>query len=246
MLSRPSQPIRSNRYFWLERWMAVLAVLNLVLVGFDLTYLNARSLYLQFIPGLVQVYDPIKGIHAHPETQRYLEQVSDLKAQVAQTGLDNPEAKAALAELRQSSQALIQNDPFIGDNATVETIQQNLKTRTGAESVFGAFDRFWSLEHLTAETWPTELEFWNQQIQPLLAANYYRQVNQFGYPIDYFWLIDLPFTLILPSIGWCERRRGGGVILNWAGWKQGCDAGMTCCCCSPSGAGCGLSPSPFG
>jgi hypothetical protein len=207
MLSRPSPSIRSNRYFWLERWMAILAVLNLVLVGFDLTYLSARSLYLRFIPSLVQIYDPVRGIHPHPETQRYLRQVSDLELQVAQTGLDTLEAKAALAKLRQYSRDLIQNNSFVDDNATVETIQQSLQTRTGTESTFVVFDRFWSLEHLTSENWSEEIEFWNQQIQPLMAANYYRQVNQFGYPIDYFGLIDLPFTIIF-AIDWLVRAAG--------------------------------------
>lgn len=210
--------------------MAILAVLNLVLVGFDVTYLNARSLYLQVVPDLVQIYDPIKGIHPHPETQRYLNQVTDLESQVAQTGLDTPEAKATLAELRQSSQALIQNNPFSGDNAKLETIQQNLQTRTGAESVFMAFDRFWSLGHLTAKTWSTEIEFWNQQIQPLMAANYYRQVNRFGYPIDYFWLIDLPFTLVF-AIDWlvraaAQRRRNSELSWLEAGLRRWYDLSL--------------------
>lgn len=186
----------NRHYLCLKRWIALLAVLNLILVFFDLTYLKARSLYLQVAPGLVQLYDPIKGIHFHPETQRYLGQVATLETQVVQTEIGSLEVAASLAELRQYSQLLIQDNPFSEVNPDIlATIQQHLQSCTGVASPFVAFDRFWSQDYL-AQNWSTEIEFWHQQIQPLMAANYYRQVNRLGYPIDYFWLIDLPFILL--------------------------------------------------
>lgn len=205
-------------YLWLKRWIALLAVLNLILVFFDLTYLKARSLYLQVVPALVQAYDPITGIHLHPETQRYLEQIATLEALVVQTEIGAPEVEASLAELRSYSQLLIQDNPFSEINPdTLETIQQHLQSRTGVASPFIAFDRFWSQDYL-AQNWQTAIEFWHQQIQPLMDANYYRQVNRLGYPIDYFWLIDLPFMLIF-AIDFVVRvqaiRRHTGL-----GWLQ--------------------------
>lgn len=186
----------SHRYLWLKRWIAFLTVLNLVLVFLDLTYLKARSFYLQIVPGFVQIYDPIKGIYPHPETQRYLEQVATLEALAVQTEIRSSEVEASLAELRLYSQLLIQDDPFSEINSDIlETIQQNLQSHTGATSPFVAFDRFWSQNYL-AQNWQPAIEFWHEQIQPLMAANYYRRVNRLGYPIDYFWLIDLPFMLV--------------------------------------------------
>lgn len=213
MLPQSGQFTRSHRdLLWLKRWIAILTVLNLALVFFDLTYLRIRPLYLQLVPGLVQIYDPVKGIHPHPDTQRYLEQVFVLEAQLAQTAIESPEVAEKLAELRLHSQALVQNNPFAEDgNAILETIRQTLQSRTGAESSFVAFDRFWSQQYLSEAGWQTEIEFWQKQIHPLMNANYYRRVNRFGHPVDYFWLIDLLFIFVfaidLTIRGQAIRRR---------------------------------------
>lgn len=192
-MNSSSQVTKTKRRAWIERGIAIVAVLNLLLVLFDLTYLNVRSLYFQTIPSLVQMYDPVKGIHPHPETQRYLAKVAALEVQLTQSGV--PEVEPSLTELRSYSDRLIQDHPF-PNNGTLATIQQNLQSRTAAKTSFVAFDRFWSQDYLAQDNWQTELAFWNQQIQPLMAANYYRQVNRFGQSIDYFWLIDLPFVLV--------------------------------------------------
>lgn len=120
-----------RRYFWLERLIAVFALVNLTLVLFDLSYLTLRSLYLQATPALVQLYD---------------------------------------------------------------------------------------------------------RIRPLMAANYYREVNRFGFAIDYFWSIDLPFILVLtidillrvraihqrhPELSWLEAalRRWYDLFLLVPVWR---------------------------
>ncbi|MGB3651382.1 MAG: hypothetical protein WBA41_09250, partial [Rivularia sp. (in: cyanobacteria)] len=40
------------------------------------------------------------------------------------------------------------------------------------------------------------INFFDREIKPQIATNYYRDLNRFGKFVDYFWLIDLPFTLI--------------------------------------------------
>ncbi|MBF1999940.1 MAG: hypothetical protein IGS38_04410 [Synechococcales cyanobacterium M58_A2018_015] len=192
-----SAALPKRQHLWIRRWIALLAAVNLALVFFDLTYLNLRPFYVQWFPRLVELYDPIKGIRPHPETQRYIERVAALKSQLAETELDTPEVSAALAELRLYSQQLVQHHPFPRTEiATLETIRSDLQARTGAETPLVAFERFWSLDHLAQAGWVSELAFWDQQIHPLLAANYYQRVNRFGQPVDYFWLLDLPFLLI--------------------------------------------------
>jgi hypothetical protein len=235
MQDQPTDP--SRHYLWIKRGMAILAVLNLALVFFDLTYLGARSLYWQIMPSLVQAYDPVKGVHPHPETQRYLERVAALESLVAQTELRSPEVEASLTELRLYSQHLIQDNPFPqSDGAILETIQQNLRSRTNAESSFVAFDRFWSQDYLAQTGWQPEIKFWHQQIHPLMEANYYRQVNRFGYPINYFWLIDLIFMIVFavdlavrvrairrryPALSWLESalRRWYDLFLLMPVWR---------------------------
>lgn len=212
----------------LDRWIAVLALINLALVFFDLSYLTVRSLYLQFTPSINQFYDPIKGIRPYPEAQAYLEQVSQLEQQVAQVGISSPQVESLLAELRDRTR-LIQ----VSDSNTIATINQRLRSRTAADTTF---DRFWSQDHLTNAGWQSEITFWNEQIRPLIAASYYREVNRFGYAIDYFWLIDLPFMLIFaidlfirirathqrhPELSWLESalRRWYDVFLIFPVWR---------------------------
>ncbi|MEB3216196.1 MAG: hypothetical protein VKN72_08175 [Nostocales cyanobacterium 94392] len=90
-------PVYRNR--WFERLIAILAVTNLCLVFFDLTYIHWRDFYLQILPNLTQLYDPIKGIEPHPETQNYLDKVIQLEEQVSQTGLQSPQTETLLGEL---------------------------------------------------------------------------------------------------------------------------------------------------
>lgn len=54
--------IPKRRTSWFERLIAILAALNLVLVFFDLSYIALRDFYLETVPGLTRLYDPVKGI----------------------------------------------------------------------------------------------------------------------------------------------------------------------------------------
>ncbi|NDJ16430.1 hypothetical protein [Myxacorys almedinensis] len=216
------QPVRHRRY-WLERAIAVLAAINLALVFFDLSYLYARSFYLQVSPQLVQKYDFVKGIRPYPETQAYLDQVAALESHVVQFGLQSADVETALTKLRREarSQGLSQENGFAGDSRSdaIATINQTLKARTGATSDREAYDRFWSQPYLTQTGWQAAIAFWNTQIRPLLAANYYRQVDRFGHFVDYFWLIDLPFILLF-AVDTLSRIRAIGQRQPELSWLE--------------------------
>ncbi|PZV07188.1 MAG: hypothetical protein DCF32_07970 [Leptolyngbya sp.] len=230
-----------RHYPYLERAIAIIALVNLVLVVFDLTYHNLRPVYRQYLSAVTQVYDPVKGIKAHPLTERYSAQVEQLKSELDQTGLRSPSTQAALSDLQNLSQQLAVERAFTqphGDLALV-AIQQALRSRTGQPSAQDAFAQFWSADYLAQANWQTELEFWDRQIQPFFQGNYYRTVNRWGAPTDYFWLIDLPFVLIFavdilarigatrrrnPNLTWVEAglRRWHDLFLLlpfWRGWR---------------------------
>ncbi|MBD2109162.1 hypothetical protein [Nodosilinea sp. FACHB-13] len=225
----------------LERVIAIIALVNLALVFFDLTYLNLRPVYRQYLSPVTQVYDPVKGIKAHPLTERYLTQVEQLKSQLDQTGLRSLPTQNSLSDLQNLSQQLSTERAFAephGDLALV-AIQQALRSRTAQLSAQDAFSQFWSADYLEQANWQTELEFWDRQIQPFFQGNYYRTVNRWGAPTDYFWLIDLPFVLIFgvdilarisatrrrnPDLTWIEAglRRWYDLFLLlpfWRGWR---------------------------
>jgi hypothetical protein len=195
-LAKSKPTVRHQR--WLERLIAIVAVLNLGLVLFDLNYVHWRNFYFQEVPSLTQLYDPIKGIEPHRETQNYLNQVDELEKQVMQTGLQSPPVENLLQELRSLSNEMIQDNPFAVANktGTLEKIKNYMRDRVGIESAHKAFAFFWSKEHLSQAGWQQEINFFNAQIRPLIQTNYYRRIGVNGKFIDYFWLIDLPFVIL--------------------------------------------------
>jgi hypothetical protein len=207
------------RHRWLERLIAILALLNLCLVFFDLTYTQWRDFYLQVLPSITQVYDPIKGIQPHPETQNYLNKVTQLEEQVLQTGLQSPQAEKLLRELRLLSYQMIEDNPFYVDSksGTLAKIKYEIRLRTNEQSARDAFNIFWSQTYLSQRGWQSEINFFNSQIQPLVNSNYYRDIGRFGNFINRFWLIDLPFIAIfaldfLARTFYISRRNPD---LNW-------------------------------
>jgi len=206
-------------YRWLQRCVALLALLNLGFVFFDLTYIFGRDFYLQVAPSLTEIYDPIKGMEPHPETQYYLGQVNQLETQITQTGLQSIQAEMLLGELRSLSLQLIEDNPFEVANKSrnLAKIKYEMRDRTAEPSARDAFSTFWSSSYLLEADWQQEIAFFNDEIRPLINANFYRDVNQYGKFVNYFWLVDLPFVLIfaldfLIRTRYTSRRRPD---LNW-------------------------------
>ncbi len=189
-------PVR--RYLWLSRLIAIIASVNLGLVFFDLSYIPLRDLYLEFYPSITQLYDPVKGIEPHRETQRYLDRVTKLEQQIVQTGLESSEVESLLSELRNLSNQMIQDNPFALANKSgyLEKIKNKMRDRIGKESAREAFDQFWSQAYLSQAGWQKEVKFFNNHTRPLMQSNYYRHMGTNGKFVDKFWLIDLPFLIL--------------------------------------------------
>ncbi|MEA5616761.1 hypothetical protein VB711_02745 [Cronbergia sp. UHCC 0137] len=186
------------RNLWFERLMAIIATLNLVLVLIDLSYVPWRDFYLKRLPQITKIYDPIKGIEPHRDTKKYLETVAALETQVTETGLKSPETQIKFEELRRLSNEMIDSNPFTGagKSGTLEKIKNRMRFRIGEESAKSAFNTFWSQSYLSERGWNQEIRFFNQQIAPWIATNYYRKIGENGELVDNFWIIDLPFIVI--------------------------------------------------
>lgn len=220
------QPIKKpNLYF--ERLMATIATINLCLVIFDLSYVPWRDFYLRRLPQITQIYDPIKGIEKHRETQHYLDEVNALEEQVSQTGLTSPQVKAQLEELRRLSSEMVDSNPFaaVGKSGTLERIKNRMRDRIGNNSAKKSFATFWSQPYLSKRGWIQEINFFNQKIRPLIATNYYRRIGENGEFIDNFWWrIDLPFVLLfalelLARAKYIKSRHPGLGWLNALFWR---------------------------
>ncbi|MTJ47370.1 hypothetical protein [Dolichospermum sp. UHCC 0259] len=193
--------IPQHKNLWFERVMAITATVNLVLIFFDLSYLPWRDFYFRRVPGITQLYDPIKGIEPHRDTKKYLELVAELEEQVTQTGLISPQVNAKLENIRLLSQEMIETNPFAGagKSGTLEKIKNRMREHIGQESAKAAFNTFWSQEYLSKNGWNQEIAFFNQKIRPGIAKNYYRKIDENGEFSDEFWIIDLPFIVLFAT-----------------------------------------------
>ena len=201
MLKRMQQQrIQPHRGLLLERMMAIAALMNLLLVVFDLSYIPWRDFYLRNFPTLTTWYgEQFKGIEPHRDTEAYLSAVSQLE----QVGLQSPQADRLLADLRSRSGQIIEENPFqlAEKSGTLERIKNRVRDRvseqTGQEfdSSRAAFETFWSEDYLSRNG-TQELLFFDRQIRPLVATNYYRGIGENGRFIDRFWRIDAPFVAL--------------------------------------------------
>ncbi|MGG6282634.1 hypothetical protein ACQ4M3_13735 [Leptolyngbya sp. AN03gr2] len=201
MRSSPSRsPLRRNLLF--ERAMALLAVANLGLVAFDSSYVPWRDFWFRNFPELTRVYDRVKGIEPHRDTEAYLETVDLLQQELQQAGLQSAQVQARLQELRDRSAEIVDTNPFAVANksGTLEKIKNRMREhifqQRRRESAKQAFTTFWSTENLTQRGANSELEFFDREIRPLIASNYYRSIGENGEFVDWFWLLDAPFVAI--------------------------------------------------
>jgi hypothetical protein len=196
----PNDVRRKN--LWFERSFALIALANLGLVAFDLTYVPWRDFWFRHAPELTQVYDRVKGIEPHRETQSYLELVDTLEQDLQQSGLQSEQVQSRLQQLRDRSSEMIATNPFALANksGTLEKIKnrmrQHIFNQRRNESARQAFNTFWSPENLSQRGVQSELQFFNREIRPLIALNYYRAIGENGDFTNWFWLIDAPFVAL--------------------------------------------------
>ena len=123
--------------------MALVAVINLAIVGFDLSYVPLRDFwllgqvtlgeintaYVQYagikldllpenISGLITKYDVVKGIIPNRDTQEYLAKVEQLRLELAANGVDSANAKTLFGDIRRRSLEIIQTNAFAEANKT--------------------------------------------------------------------------------------------------------------------------------
>ena len=188
--------------------MAVWAGVNLVWVAFDLTYLPLRTFWLQrnltplpsvplvvpltLLPDITPLYDPVKGIEPHRETEAYLASFRRLD-QALQAGA----SVASVAPLRRRqmllTEQLINENPFLGSGnaGTLEKIKNRLRQRAGLDSAKQSAVLLLGDRWLASHPWQQERRFWQQQVLPLVATSYWRSIDENGRPTDHFWRFDL-------------------------------------------------------
>jgi hypothetical protein len=188
--------------------VALWASVNLLWVGFDLTYVPLRTFWLQrtlypfpslplalpltLLPSITPIYDPIKGIEPHRQTQAYLTAFRQLDQQL----LRDPAAPAAQVLRRRQlalTDQIIDENPFLvsGQSGSLETVKNRLRQRAGLDSAKRSNARLLSVDWLKSHPWQGERRFWQQQVLPLIESGYWRSIDENGHPTDHFWWYDL-------------------------------------------------------
>ena len=209
--SAAAEPVGRWMLGW-DRFVAVWASVNLLWVAFDITYVPLRTFWLQrnlypipsvplvvpltVIPDVTPLVDPIKGIEPHRETQAYLEQFRQLDAALLSLPAGQaPQPRQVLLLNRQAqlTAQLIDSNPFLASESsgTLEKIKNRLRQRADRDSARQASSLLLSPERIRTRGWSQERRFWNDQVLPLVATNYWRSIDENGRPTDHFWRIDL-------------------------------------------------------
>lgn len=185
------------RFLVLDLTMTSVAILNLLLITFDLTYFTLRDFYVHRLPGIAQRYDLLKGVEPHRFTTGYV-----AKAEAyfrAYPALGPAERQARQSELIALSAEMIEDDPFqrADKSGDLELIKEVVRDFTGVtNSSKQAFRAFWQFpEHQYLD----RVAFFRGQIEPLMATNYWRRIDTSGRPVDLFFYVDLVFVIIFLS-----------------------------------------------
>ena len=201
--------------------MALIAVANLVVVAFDLSYVPLRDFYLsgqvtlggintayvqyagieldllpEPVSKFITQYDVVKGILPNRDTEEYLAKVAQLKQVIAIDGVDSPNANALFGDIRRRSIEIIQTDAFseAGKTGSLERIKNRMRSHipNRDNSAKASFWRFWTPANFQGRE-AEELAFFETELEPLFETNYYRAIGENGGYVDYFGLIDFPF-----------------------------------------------------
>ena len=232
--------------------MALIAVINLLVVAFDLSYVPLRDFYLSgqvtlggintayvefagieldLLPEpaseFITRYDVVKGIIPNRDTEEYLTKVAQLEQEIAVNGVQSPNANALFGDIRRRSIEIIQTDAFSEANKTgsLERIKNRMRAHVPNQdnSAKTSFWRYWTPAYFDGKV-AEELAFFNTEIKPLFATNYYRVIGENGGYVDYFGYIDFPFGVLfaLEFLGrswFISRRRVGVSWLDAMLWR---------------------------
>ena len=226
IIQRPSTRAKKHRpNLWFEKFMALVAVINLIIVGFDLSYIPLRDFWLsgkvtlgsinsayikidgikldllpQEASRFITQYDVIKGIIPNRDTEEYLEKVEQLREELTSNGIKSPAARNLFGDLRRRSIEIVQTDAFAEANKTgnLERIKNRMRSHIPNQdnSAKTSFWKYWTVKNFQGNV-SEELKFFDTQLKFLFQTNYYRIIGENGGYVDYFGLIDFPLGIFI-------------------------------------------------
>ena len=188
----------SFRLTW-DLFMIFIAVINLLMILFDLTYFVFRTRYNAMAPELVQLYDPLKGVESNPEFEAYRSSAIRYFQ----------ESDAAVRDSLQKELSLLSEElgttyrDFFQQTGQWQMVREMTATMHASlpQSKQLISTRQYRLQDVGPVFW-TELDQQKQQevfqnvIEPTLQNLFYRNRQLDGSFVDRFILLDAPFLLL--------------------------------------------------
>jgi len=193
---------RSKLLLAWDVFMVWVAIINLWMIVFDLSYLWLRPQYVSYLPVVASVYDPVKGIESHPLTEALKNEI-DVTAAL----LDQEPPRWVIEEHRENLMELtyrVVNENAFARSGQIRTLGFISEALAGNIGVTGGTLRDPRILREACEAfWPTdpdELATTISSIDPRVIRgvklNYYRTYDISGDLTDRFWILDLPFLIL--------------------------------------------------
>jgi len=185
-----------------DLFMVWVALINLFLISFDLTYLMLRPTYHRWVPIVVRIYDPVLGIEPHALTDELLKEAKSAH-RLLELDPESVKLDEQLAQLSELTARVLIVNPFqrSGQTYQLEIIRVAVARATGMTSLQlrdpevarRAARDFWSG---SLSVLHDRFDLFDESIAPGLAVNYHREYDLSGHLEDHFWMIDLPFLIL--------------------------------------------------
>jgi len=185
-----------------DLFMVWVVLINLSLILFELTYLWLRPIYFTHLPVVTRIWDPVLGIEPHPLTEELIENA----AATEQLFLLDPGSESLNLKLEELSdvtfRVLVEN-PFerSGQTQDLDAIKDGMARVTGHSMAH--LNNPEELAEIARDYWivsPEQLSqrfaLFDENLEPLLAVNYFRAFDLNGKLVNHFWKIDLPFLIL--------------------------------------------------
>jgi hypothetical protein len=189
------------RLAW-DVFMVWVALINLWMILFDLTYLWLRPTYFRYLPVVTRVYDPVKGITPNPLTTETAQLLREARER-AEIDPRAPELANDAERLRSLTLRIFRENPFerSGQERLLDVLEQGVTDQTGLprgylddpEHLETAVNRLWPLD---VEAMSARLANQNPRLLSALDLCYQRSYSVGGSLTDHFWIIDLPFLIL--------------------------------------------------
>lgn len=185
-----------------DLFMVWMAIVNLSLILFDMTYLWLRPYYFTYVPVVARIYDPVLGIEPHPLTIDLCKEATEAE-ELFLLDATSPGLQQRLDTLAELTSQVLTENVFdrSGQHRSEIIIARVIWDESGSPTsnllLQDVQDEmahdFWSGD---PDSLRHRFALFNVSIRPLLNENYYRKFDRSGHLTDHFWIIDLPFLIL--------------------------------------------------